>query len=62
MNLSFFVQQEHKWKMFLEIDGDETALLLVKVTDRLILFETCQWETNVFFWSLECNLLDQVDQ
>ncbi|XP_020620971.1 mitogen-activated protein kinase kinase kinase MLT-like isoform X2 [Orbicella faveolata] len=22
--------QEHKWKMFLEIDGDETALLLVK--------------------------------
>ena len=28
-----FVQQEHKWKMFLEIDGDETALLLVKVSD-----------------------------
>lgn len=31
--IDFFhiVQQEHKWKMFLEIDGDETALLLVKV-------------------------------
>ena len=33
LELIFFVfQQEHKWKMFLEIDGDETALLLVKVS------------------------------
>ena len=32
-HLAFIIllHQEHKWKMFIEVDGEESVLLLVKV-------------------------------
>ena len=51
--------------MFLEIDGDETALLLVKVlfTDVacLKLVSGKVIHVNFFFWSTERNFLHQVN-
>ena len=49
--------------MFLEIDGDETALLLVKVlfTDFACLQLVSVNLILILFWSAERNLLHQVN-